>query len=364
MSSIDHRPLLKTFSAAGRFTPYDVMKPLFKRIALLTAVCTVGCVQTALAGPQDHNARGYGKFEFALIGDVPYNEVDYWKLDNVIAEINADKQLKWVLHAGDIKNGSTLCSDELFLDRLQRFSAFKKPFILTPGDNEWTDCHRANNGSYQPLERLSKLREVFYPVPGQTLGQKTMRVETQGNDGQYAEFVENMRWKEQNVMFATLHIVGSNNALASFAGRTAADDAEVARRIDAARAWIADTFSKAKAENARGVLLMFQANPGFELAKGSNGRRGFEDIIADLEREIVAFKKPVALVHGDSHYFRVDKPMLGSLSKRRIENATRIETFGADDVHWLRVEVDPNSSEVFSVHQEIVDKNLEQHPQP
>jgi len=165
-------------------------------------------------------------------------------------------------------------------------------------------------------------------------------------------------------MFATLHVVGSNNALASFAGRTAADDEEVARRIEAARDWIAVTFAKAKAENARGVLLMFQANPGFELAKGSNGRKGFEEIIADLERETVEYKKPVALVHGDSHYYRVDKPMLGAISKRRIENATRVETFGADDVHWLRVEVDPNSDEVFSVHQEIVDANLEQHPQP
>ncbi|MCQ8103493.1 metallophosphoesterase [Methylomonas sp. SURF-2] len=364
MSTIAGRSFSKIFAAEAGLMPVNVKKPLLKNIALLAAFCTAGCVQPVLAGPQQQNAQGHGKFEFALIGDVPYNEVDFWKLDNVIAEINADQQLKWVLHAGDIKNGSTLCSDEMFLDRLQRFSSFKKPFILTPGDNEWTDCHRANNGGYQPLERLSKLREVFYPLPGQTLGRKTMRVETQADDAQYAEFVENVRWKEQNVMFATLHIVGSNNALANFAGRTAADNEEVVRRIEAARAWIGETFAKATAENARGVLLMFQANPGFELAKGNSGRRGFEEILADLEREIVDFKKPVALVHGDSHYFRVDKPMLGAISKRRIENATRIETFGADDVHWLRVEVDPNSAEVFSVHQEIVETNLEQHPQP
>jgi hypothetical protein len=340
------------------------MKPLFKKIILSAAICAVGLVQNVSAQPEQHNAKGFGKFEFALIGDVPYAPADFWKLDNVINEINADKQIKWVLHAGDIKNGSTLCSDEMFIDRLQRFERFERPFILTPGDNEWTDCHRANNGSYMPLERLEKLREVFYPVPGQTLGQKKLRVETQADDAQHAEFVENTRWMEQHVMFAAVHIVGSNNALAPFATRTADDDAEVQRRIAASQAWITETFAKAKAENARGVLLMFQANPGFELAKGSNGRKGFEEIIADLEREAVAFKKPVALVHGDSHYFRVDKPMLGTISKRRIENATRIETFGADDVHWLRVAVDPKSDEVFSVHQEIVDANLEQHPQP
>lgn len=320
---------------------------------LMLAAAFVSSVE---AQPLQKNAQGYGRFEFALIGDVPYNAVDYWKLDNVIAEINADKQLAWVLHAGDIKNGSTLCSDEMFLDRFERFQRFEKPFILTPGDNEWTDCHRANNGSYLPLERLAKLREIFYPVPGLTLGQKPMIVEAQD-----APFVENMRWSEQHVMFATLHIVGSNNALAPFAGRTSADDAEAADRIQAAVEWIEDTFAKAEAEDARGVLLLFQANPGIELAKGSNGRKGFEEVLEAFEREAVKFGKPVVLAHGDSHYFRIDKPMKGSRSNRRIENVTRVETFGADDVHWLRVVVDPNSPEVFTVHQQIVLENREIH---
>lgn len=311
--------------------------------------------------PLQKNAQGYGRFEFALIGDVPYNSVDYWKLDNVIAEINADNQLKWILHAGDIKNGSSLCSDELFLDRFERFQQFKKPFILTPGDNEWTDCHRTNNGAYQPLERLAKLREIFYPMPGLTLGKKAMVVESQASHPDHAEFVENMRWMEQHVMFATLHIVGSSNALAPFSGRTQADDLEVADRIQASVAWIEETFAKAEAENARGVLLLFQANPGFELAKGSAGRKGFEEVLEAFERAAVSYGKPVVLAHGDSHYFRIDKPLLGSKSRRRIENITRVETFGADDVHWLRVVVDPKSPEVFSVRQQIVKDNLENH---
>ncbi|BBA34121.1 uncharacterized protein sS8_2169 [Methylocaldum marinum] len=329
---------------------------------LLAAACAAAFSRIAPAAPPEHHsAPGYGKFEFALIGDVPYAPADFWKFDNVIRKINADHRLKWVLHTGDIKNGSTLCSDEVFKDRLRRFQRFRIPFILTPGDNEWTDCHRANNGSYLPLERLARLRELFYPIPGLTLGQKPMTVETQADDPAHAEFVENMRWMKQHVMFATVHIVGSNNGLAPFAGRTPADDAEVARRIDAARAWIRETFTKAEEERARGVLVAFQANPGFELAEGSAERKGFEEILAELETEAVNFKKPVVFAHGDSHYFRVDKPMKGSVSKRRIENATRVENFGADDVHWVRVVVDPKSPEVFSIHQEIVEKNLEQH---
>ena len=56
----------------------------------------------------------------------------------------------------------------------------------------------------------------------------------------------------------------------------------------------------------------------------------------------IAFRRPVAYVHGDSHYFRIDKPLLDAQG-RRLENFTRVETFGDNqengdnDVHWVKV---------------------------
>lgn len=345
-----------------------------KTLALAAAIALIlnaGCAQAdhrEQERHESHAAHGYAPFEFALIGDAPYNTTD-GKFENVVDEINHNRKIRFVMHAGDIKNGSSLCSDEMFQDRLARFQRFNAPFVLTPGDNEWTDCHRVNNGQFQPLERLAHLRQVFFPEPGLTLGGKPMRVESQAADPRHAEFVENVRWMHQHVMFATLHAVGSNNAVAAFDPKSTAkrgpdDDAEVARRIAASQDWIAETFAQAKAANAQGVLFLFQANPGFELPKGDPERVGFEEILAAFEREAVNFGKPVILAHGDSHYYRVDKPMLGSLSKRRMENVTRVETFGANDVHWLRVVVDPKSPEVFTIHQEIVDANLVPHPLP
>jgi hypothetical protein len=301
---------------------------------------------------------GHGRFEFALLGDTPYKDVA--KFENVLSSINADRKIKFVLHAGDIKTGSSLCSDDLFADRLERFNRFAAPFILAPGDNDWTDCHRVAAGQYQPLERLAKLREIFYPVPGETLGMKPMQVETQATDPAYADFAEHMRWTRQHVTFATLHVVGSQNALDPFdpkstAVRTQADDDEVARRIGATIAWIRDTFAQAKSEEARGVLFLFQANPNFEAAPGSADRKGFDEVLAALQEEALAFGKPVVLAHGDSHYMRVDKPV--RISGTAVPNMTRVETFGDSDYHWLRVVVDPGSPEVFSVHQEIVEAN-------
>lgn len=77
---------------------------------------------------------------------------------------------------------------------------------------------------------------------------------------------------------------------------------------------------------------------------------------------IIAFRKPVAYVHGDSHYFRVDKPLLDTAGPR-LENFTRVETFGdnqangTNDTLWLKVLVDPSSREVFAYQPQIVPAN-------
>ena len=320
-----------------------------------------GAATIALADKDDDKnyANGYGRFEFALIGDVPYGVRPgeaYPPFDALIDEVNDNRKLKWVLHAGDIKGGSSLCSDEMFQDRLYRYNKFYKPVVLTPGDNEWTDCHRVAAGEYQPLERLAKLREVFYPQPGLTIGGRTMQVESQAFVEGYEEFPENVMWHHQHVVFATIHIVGSNNALRPFdpnssAVRTQEDDEEVLRRTQAAVAWLDRIFTKAEAMDSPGVFLMIHANPGLE--RGTVDRTGFVEFLTALEQHTEAFGKPVVLAHGDSHYVRFDKPAL--VTSNFVPNFTRVETFGSSRVHWLRISVNPKSEGVFTIHQEIVE---------
>ncbi|MDV3239966.1 MAG: metallophosphoesterase [Gammaproteobacteria bacterium] len=320
---------------------------------------------TAQAERHVQHPHGQGPFEFALIGDTPYlagadPTAGYPQFDRLVAEINRDRKVEWVLHAGDIKNGSTECSDALFYDRLARFSRIAKPLVYTPGDNEWTDCHRINNGQYQPLERLARLREVFFATPGTTLGGVPMQVDSQALRPGYEEFPENVRWTHNGVVFATLHIVGSDNAQAAFqpgssAVRTQADDDEVVRRNAANLAWLNATFDQAERDGAPGVLIMIQANPGLEFRQDGADRTGYEDFLALLESRVAAYGRPVVLAHGDSHFFRIDKPRLLNLAF--LPNFTRIETFGAGNVHWVRVQVDPRSEQVFRFEQEIIEEN-------
>lgn len=337
-------------------------------IAISTALLTVLAMQTIAADTlaqtdhaRDERARSYA---FALLGDTPYGPGPgeaYAPFERLVDAVNQDRQLRWVLHAGDIKTGSSECSDALFYDRLARFNQFDKPFIYTPGDNEWTDCHRVQAGQYQPLERLARLREIFFPRPGLTLGGQAMRVQSQAHSSGYEEFPENVRWHYRGVVYATLHIVGSHNGLAAFdpnssAVRSQDDDAEVARRNAANLTWLQATFDMAERLGAAGVFIMIQANPGLEFTACTvHDRYGFEDFLSLLEARTVAYGKPVVLAHGDSHYFRIDQPRLNELEF--LPNFTRVETYGAQRVHWIRIEVDPRSKQVFQIQPKIVAGN-------
>jgi hypothetical protein len=77
----------------------------------------------------------------------------------------------------------------------------------------------------------------------------------------------------------------------------------------------------------------------------------------------------VAYVHGDSHYYRVDRPFQDAAG-RRLENFTRVETFGNNpangnnDVQWVKVHIDARSREVFAYEVQIVPGNRVAVPAP
>lgn len=316
------------------------MRPVRLVAAVVLATLLLGAGLSAT----DAQANGpRGRLTFALIGDLPYVPEQEPALDRLIAEINADPRVRFTIHDGDIKSGSSPCTDDVYQREFARMQTFRRALVYTPGDNEWTDCHRTG---FDPLERLAYLRDTFFSDPSRSLGQRPLRLDSQGD-----EYPENARWSAGDVTFATAHVVGSNNNL----GRTPEADAEFAARNAANVAWLRETFAEARAEGSRAVLIAEQANPNFELDPADAERTGFNEWLAVLEQETEAFGGPVALVHGDSHYMRVDKPLLDSETGVRIFDFTRIETFGATDVHWLHVEVDPSTDQVFTVTQEIVE---------
>jgi hypothetical protein len=158
------------------------MKSLHRCFVVVAAAALVLVPSVASAGHWHQPDRGRPSRDvstFALIGDVPYGDAQVLNFPYVIDQINADPDVEWVGHVGDIKSGSSLCTDEYFAAVREQFDRFEEPLVYTPGDNEWTDCHRANNGGFVPYERLGAIRDTFFPRPNRTLGQPTMRVTSQ-----------------------------------------------------------------------------------------------------------------------------------------------------------------------------------------
>lgn len=286
-------------------------------------------------------------FSFGVVGDVPYGEQQTADFPRLVDDIEG-AGLAWLIHVGDFKAGSTECSDGVLRERVEAIDAIDLAVVYLPGDNEWTDCHRPAAGRYDPLDRLAFLRSLAYPRPGTTLGRRPLVVESQATEPGLTEFPEHQRWSRSGVVFTTVHVVGSANGLVDFPGRTSESDAEVARRIDAAVAWLDSSFAEAVSGDAAGMVVVIHANPldpEYEPKPGSPPPyRGF---ISALRRGAERFGKPVLLVHGDTHEFRIDRPLRDGMGVLRITNLVRLEGFGAPDFGWVEVQVDPADPAVF-----------------
>jgi hypothetical protein len=358
----------------------------------MLAVLAVGALTAGLA-VGGHGEANKNSFDYAigLWGDLPYSDVQATSgVPNLIADMNNSK-LEFTVHDGDFKAGNstagsttpTTCSDALYTQGLGYLNSLDGAAMFTPGDNDWTDCDRPSNGGFNSLERLDHERKLFFST-SRSLGRDPLRQEVQstpsclGVSGP-ARCVENRRWTVKGVTYATLNVQGSCNNLCD----TAPDPAEYAARNAADIAWLQQTFDEAKARRSAAVMLITQADPGFD---GSDVTRaplrdpktlvetdglpdGFHDFLSALRDQVIAFAKPVAYVHGDSHYFRIDRPFLDSQG-RRLENFTRVETFGDNqangnnDVHWLKVLVEPHSRDVFAFQAQIVPANRVAVPAP
>ena len=306
-------------------------------------------------------------FAFGLWGDMPYEKSgDRPKMPALLGSINAS-DIDFSIYDGDIKDGSSKCTDDVFVDALGMFAKLRKPVFYVPGDNEWTDCHRLNNGGYDNLERLAHLRRVMFATTG-SLGQERLPAEHQGAIG--AKFVENIRFVHKGIAFVGLNVPGSNNnkvldekdctrKSARTLAQCAAGNAEYEERDAANIAWLRESFAMARARNAPGLVIVIQGDPGFDLPETEDVDEskapevsGYRAFMAAVAEETERFAGQVLFVHGDTHFFKVDMPL--HAPDRLLANFTRVQTFGSPSIHWVRVAVDPASPRIFQVSPVIV----------
>jgi hypothetical protein len=318
------------------------------------ATALTGSTQAA-AGHAAPAPAADSPFWFGFIGDTPYSRLEEGALRKVLESMSAEP-LEFVLHVGDLKSSLESCDDALLSSRLELLGRCAHPLVLTPGDNEWTDCNRSL-APWQPggrLERLDWLRARVYGRP-QSLGLRKMALQQQAPYlDQSVDIVqavgaakrlrtigpprlpENLRWRIGSLQFCTLHVVGSNNA----PRRSPELEQAWLLRQEANGAWLRDTAELAIRQKAqglvKGLVIALHANMQFEDDRSDGWERMRQLVIAAAR----AFDGPVLLLHGDTHHFRSDRLLLRS---HGLANFQRVECFGSPfSTSWVQIRWDPS----------------------
>lgn len=292
--------------------------------ACLSAICVPGSAE---------------QLRIVALGDMPYGEPAEVNpiYEALIEEINAQPP-DLVIHIGDTKSGSTPCSDEMLDQQLSYLNGFSAPTIYSPGDNEWTDCHREAAGAFDPLDRLAHIRLTYFADPARSFGSTSIEVTHQADAG----YPENTRVMLGDLTVVAAHVVGSNN---NFETRDQAASEEFFARDAANIDWLNASFDAAA--SARALVLAIHADmfgSGFNEADEETWVRhsGFANFGEVLKTRAAAFGKPILLVYGDSHVFKVHRPF-----PQGAPNLMALEVFGADDMHAVEISVDTATDAVF-----------------
>ena len=238
---------------------------------------------------------------FLAMGDMPYTPIDELNLASTGAlgsKVNTTEHA-FLLHVGDMKSGAEPCTNELLMKNKQLLASLTdKPFIYTPGDNEWTDCDRENlTPRFDELERLVFLKSLMYDSAYLEKAAQLKKFKRQPN------MIENARWQFSGVEFMTLHIAGTHNGRRQI---LKSDKQLAYQQADARDAnnlkWLAQADP-----NAAGYVIAFQADIyshktgqpacSVKLQQACDGFKVYRDALREFASTV---KKPVLVIHGDT----------------------------------------------------------------
>ena len=77
---------------------------------------------------------------FSAMGDVPYSSSEVPTLLGQIRDHNRYSPSEFLVHLGDIKSGSTSCTESYYRDMVTYLHGLAVPAYIVTGDNEYNDC--------------------------------------------------------------------------------------------------------------------------------------------------------------------------------------------------------------------------------
>jgi len=332
------------------------------------------------------NPNSANELAIAVYGDAPYgtapdDTAEFEASPAFIDSINRDPKVDLVVQVGDIHSGKQYCTEDYDQSIYDLWKRFKDPLVYTPGDNEWTDCHKAaegggtfnqttqqidyvvdSSGNFvdyakgDPIANLDLVRSIFFANPGTTLGGRKKQVLSQAIDFDTAhpsdgKYLENVMWEQSKVVFVTINLPGgSNNDMDVWYGaptETSAQTQERNERTGADLRWLDAAFERANADGAEAVVIIAQADM-WDPEKGAAHQAGYEPYIEEIDSLATEFGNPVLMFNGDSHVYQSGNPMSPSDPNYSIHPGHDVPNFHRIVVHgstfpleWLRLTVKP-----------------------
>ena len=188
---------------------------------------------------------------FAIIGH-SFADGGEARLKQAIEEAD-DKSTAFMVVTG-IKGTREACSDKLYQQRRDLVSDARRPAIVVPAASDWTEC-RNTSGRSNAIERLNRLRELFYAEP-QSLGEHKLALTRQSTSPRFHSYAENAHWSVGKVLYAVLNLPANNNHYLTEAGR----NSEYEDRLVANRFWLNRLFAIAKRDKLEAIVLFAEGD--------------------------------------------------------------------------------------------------------
>ncbi|WP_187358716.1 hypothetical protein [Pseudoduganella aquatica] len=322
-----------------------------RRAALLLTACLAaspafgaaartGSAAAGKSAAAGATAKAPRAFVFSAIGHAFKAGADEALLKRAITEASQDKPVFIV--ATGIKAAGEPCSDKLYAQRKEVLDESPRPIIVSPAGTDWTAC-RNSAGRSNAIERLNRIREVFYPS-NESLGLQPLVLTRLSATAKFRSYAENAYWEHGPVLFATLNLPAQNNHFLQEAGR----NSEFEDRLVANRAWLHRLFALAQRRGVEGIVLFSDGDPGahveesFSLLGGfSEKQDGYTQVRKQLRALAEKFKGKVLLV--DNQGDAKTPPAMtwrGNLGHLGL------------GVEWETVRVQPGSANLFSLGEE------------
>lgn len=321
--------------------------------ALLAASTLAHAARTVKVAPPP--APTMEQTRIALVADVPQ-----WPAAEsetaALFDMMSAQQVALIVHAGGLKGDTESCGDAILNARLQVLDDSPAPLLYVPGETDWAECQKPSNGQFDAVERLNRLRELFFPVDT-TLGRRTLPLVRQSDQALFRSYRENVRLVAGNVMLVGLNLPGDNNHYRSEGGR----NGEFEDRREANRQWLARAFSVAEHRELPGIVVIAHGDPQFGNGWEKRGkpslldafvRRGPRDGYLEFKHQLrdltSRFSGQVLLVHASDSGFSVDKPLRDSAGKV-VANFTRVALPVGTPSRWTELTITPGTKSVFQV---------------